>query len=307
MNSVVVVGSIGVDLVAYAPRLPAKGETILGDNFERFPGAKGANQAVAAAFAGARVAMVGAVGNDANGAFMKERLASHGVDVTCIETVEAATQVALIMVGGGDNQIVVVPGANMLVDEARIASLPFAKGDVCVAQGETTIDVVQAAFSQAKQHGAVTMFNPAPAAETARGVLPLADFVLVNETESEFLAGERFDPAQAENLLRRAARALDLRGDQTLIVTLGDAGVAALHRNNPIQIGGHRVQVADTTGAGDCFVGTFAASLTRGDDPHDALREANAAAALSVSRKGALSQLPDPERDVGISAPMINL
>src|SRR6185312_8493069 len=97
MASVVVVGSIGVDLVAYAPRLPVKGETILGDNFACFPGAKGANQAVAAALAGARVAMVGAVGNDANGAFMKETLAGHGVDISDIETVEAATQVALIM------------------------------------------------------------------------------------------------------------------------------------------------------------------------------------------------------------------
>src|SRR6185312_6639849 len=125
-----------------------------GDNFARFPGAKGANQAVAAALAGARVAMVGAVGNDTNGAFMKETLAGHGVDISDIETVEAATQVALIMVGGGDNQIVVVPGANMLVDEARIAAMPFAKGDVCVAQGETTVEVVRAAFSQARRLGA---------------------------------------------------------------------------------------------------------------------------------------------------------
>lgn len=292
MASVVVVGSIGVDLVAYAPRLPVKGETILGDNFARFPGAKGANQAVAAALAGARVAMVGAVGNDTNGAFMRDTLADHGVDVSGIETVEAATQVALIMVGGGDNQIVVVPGANMLVDEARIAALPFAKGDICVAQGETTVDVVRAAFSQAKRLGGVTMFNPAPAADAAREILPLAEFVVVNETESEFLAGERFDLAQTETSLESAARALKLRDDQTLVVTLGDAGVAALHRGNPIQIGGHRVQVTDTTGAGDCFVGTLAASLTRGDGLRDALMEANAAAALSVGKKGALASFP---------------
>src|SRR6185312_15778516 len=292
MASVVVVGSIGVDLVAYAPRLPVKGETILGDNFARFPGAKGANQAVAAALAGARVAMVGAVGNDTNGAFMRDILADHGVDVSGIETVEAATQVALIMVGGGDNQIVVVPGANMLIDPARIAALSFMKGDVCVAQGETTVEVVRAGFSQARRLGAVTIFNPAPAADGARDLLPLAEFVVVNETESEFLAGERFDVTQAVSSVRRAARALKLRDDQTLVVTLGDAGVAALHRGNPIQIGGHRVQVTDTTGAGDCFVGTLAASLTRGDDLRDALVEANAAAALSVGKKGALASFP---------------
>jgi len=294
MARVVVVGSIGVDLVAYAPRLPARGETVLGDRFARFPGAKGANQAVASALAGAAVAMVGAVGDDANGAFMRETLAARGVDIAGVETVAAAaTQVALIMVGGGDNQIVVVPGANMHIDANRIGALDFGAGDICVAQGETTPDVVRIAFSRARAGGAATLFNPAPAHESARGLLALADYVVVNETESEFLAGERFDLARIGPSLERAANALHLRGDQTLIVTLGAGGVAARHRGASVTLGGHEVTVVDTTGAGDCFVGTLAAALIRGEAVENALRQANAAAALSVGRPGALASFPN--------------
>lgn len=293
MASVIVVGSIGVDLVAYAPRLPVKGETILGDAFARFPGAKGANQAVAAALAGASVAMVGAVGNDANGTFMRETLAGYGIDVSGVETVDAPTQVALIMVGGGDNQIVLVPGANMSIDPARIAALDFAPGDICIAQGETMPDIVRIAFSRAKAQGAATLLNPAPAHDSARDLLPCADYIVVNETESEFLTGDVFDLAQAEASLVRAVRALRLRDDQTLIVTLGASGLAASHRGGTTIVGGHWVAVVDTTGAGDCFVGTLAAALIRGEGVETALREANAAGALSVGRRGALASFPD--------------
>jgi ribokinase len=296
MAKIVVVGSIGVDLVAYAPRLPVKGETILGDAFERFPGAKGANQAVAAALAGAPTAMVGAVGDDANGEFMRETLTRHGIDIAGIESVAEATQVALIMVGGGDNQIVVVPGANMYIDVARVASFPFGKGDVCVAQGETRIEVVEAAFTAARKQGALTLLNPAPAAAEARPLLALADIVVVNETECEFFAGVPFDLAKPEASLAVAERALGLRADQVLVATLGAAGVAAWHGAAAIRLPGHRVTAVDSTGAGDCFVGTFAAALVRGDPVDTALREANAAAALSVGGKGALASFPQRTR-----------
>ncbi len=133
-----------------------------------------------------------------NGSFMLATLARYDIDVAGVETVSAPTQVALIMVGGGDNQIVVVPGANMHIDASRVASLPLAKGDICVAQGETTVAVVRNAFTRARERRAVTMFNPAPAAEVARELLTLADIIVVNEVECEFFAGTRFDLARPE-------------------------------------------------------------------------------------------------------------
>jgi ribokinase len=296
MSDVVIVGSIGVDLVAFASRLPVKGETILGDGFDRFAGAKGANQAVAAALAGASTAMIGAVGQDTNGEFMRATLANFGIDVRGIETVNAPTQVALIMVGGGDNQIIVVPGANLHIDVARVGSLFFSRGDVCVAQGETRVAVVREAFERARAQAAVTVFNPAPAADDARDLLDLADIIVVNEVECEFFAGPPFDLARPELSLDAAVRALKIQPPQTLVVTLGTRGVVASQGEIVIRLPGHTVETVDSTGAGDCFVGTLAAALARGDGLGIALREANAAAALSVGRKGALVSFPERKR-----------
>lgn len=272
--------------------MPVKGETILGDAFNRFPGAKGANQAVAAALAGADTAIVGAVGRDANGDFMQTTLSRYGIDITQVEIVDAATQVALIMVGGGDNQIIVVPGASTYIDAARIASLPFSAGDICVAQGETTTLVVKEAFDRAHAQGAVTLLNPAPAADGQRTLLPLADIIVVNETECEFFAGMPFSTNKYESSLVNSAEALRLQPDQVLVVTLGAEGLAARQDATTIRQSGYRVAAIDSTGAGDCFVGTFAAALARNETLEAALVEANLAAALSVTGKGALASFP---------------
>jgi len=296
LSRVVVVGSIGVDLVTYAARLPVRGETVIGDSCERFPGGKGANQAVAAALAGATTVIVGAVGDDADGEFMRSVLAKYGIDQAGVETVPVATHLALITVAGDGNQIVVVPGADRAIDAGRVAALRFEKGDVCVAQGETTAEVVRNCFSAARAQGAVTLFNPAPAADDARPLMPLAEVIVVNEVECAFFARMPFDPGNAEGLLNAAKRTLALRPEQTLIMTLGARGVLALLGNRVVECDGRTVEAVDSTGAGDCFVGTLAAAVARGSTAADGIGEANAAAALSVGKKGALASFPDRRR-----------
>ena len=291
---VFIVGSVNVDWVAFCGRLPRPGETVLGSGLERHPGGKGANQAVAAAQAGASAFMVGAVGDDPDGEFMRAALAEHGVDIRGIETVEAATGVAFILVGnGGDNQIVVVPGANHRIAPERAAALAFQAGDVCLAQSETRPEVVQAAFERARSRQALAVFNPAPASPEALALFPLADVIVVNETECASYAGAAADGwLGSPEALPRAGLALGLRAGQALILTLGARGVVAWTGDRILAVPGHPVAAIDATGAGDCFCGYLAAGLERGERLEDCLRAANAAAALAVQTKGAVSSIP---------------
>lgn len=292
---VYVVGSVNVDWVVYADRFPRPGETLLGTGFERHPGGKGANQAVAAARAGAEAVLVGAVGDDALGRFMRDTLAACGVDLRHLETVADSTGVALITVAGGENQIVVVPGANRRVDPARIAELDLRPGEVCLAQGETPVETVGAAFRRARSGQAITVFNPAPARQEAGPLFALTDVLVLNETESTFFAGTSVTRA-TDGEIRSTARALGLRPDQVLILTLGAGGAKALAGDRVIAVPGHPVDAVDSTGAGDCFCGYLATGLSRGDRIEEALRLANAAAALAVQVKGAVPGIPSLDR-----------
>jgi ribokinase len=302
------VGSINMDLVAFAGRMPMPGETVLGFGLEQHPGGKGANQAVAAARAGARSVMVGALGRDVFGESLRGTLAGFGVEVGQVETVDAPTGVALITVAAGDNRIVVGPGANHFIDAERVGALDIGAGDVCLAQLETRMDVVRAAFERARSRRALALFNPAPALSEARPLFPLADVIVANETECALFAGEPFDAALPEPSIRAAAQAMGLSGEQVLIVTLGALGAVALASGRVLAVPGHRVNVVDTTGAGDCFCGYLSAALSCKETVETALREANAAAALAVQGKGAASSIPardevrrflDRQRSVG--------
>lgn len=292
MPSIHVVGSINLDLVAFAGRIPESGETLLGTGFQRNLGGKGANQAVAAARAGARVLMVGAVGNTPVDRELLDTLAGYGVDVRQVETVDGSSGVAFVLVTGGDNRIIVVPGANDRIDPARIGELDLQEGDICLVQWETRSEVVRAAMERARSRRAVTLFNPAPALPEARPLFPMADVIVVNETECGLFAGEPLRLPVSDEALRKAGLALEFRPDQVFIVTLGAAGAKALVSGRIITVPGHPVNVVDTTGAGDCFCGYLAAGLSRGESLEDALREANAAAALAVQGKGAAPAMP---------------
>jgi ribokinase len=275
-NQVVVVGSINIDVVARAPHHPAVGETVLGTDLKLVPGGKGANQAVAAARLGARTRLVGRVGSDGFGDTLLAFLAGEGVDVSSVgRDPGAPSGTALIVVGDGDNTIVVVPGANAALTAEDVATAAMGRGDVVVAQYEIPLPVVGAALRRAKSAGALTVLNPAPALASPADLLDLADVVVMNETEEAVLGGQ-----------------LPTRADQVLVVTLGARGAVARIGAATIEVEGRPVDVVDSTGAGDCFVGALATALGRGDGVADALAFANAAAALSVQQFGAGTGMP---------------
>ncbi|MBX3501175.1 MAG: ribokinase [Alphaproteobacteria bacterium] len=279
-----------MDLVAEAPSLPLPGETVMGSAFHTLPGGKGLNQAVAAARLGASVAMIGCVGHDAFGARLLEVIEADGVDASGVRrTGEAPTGIAQIVVSRGENSIVVVPGANMSMTDADISSVDIADGDVVVAQLETPVAVSERLFARARN--ATTILNAAPAATVPNSLLALTDVLVVNETELATLSNARLSEDSAVAEIVAAAQSLR-RANMAVIVTLGRRGALLLRGDAPPQtVGGRAVNAVDSTGAGDCFVGAYAAALATAR-PGSALAFANAAAALAVTRRGAAPAMP---------------
>jgi ribokinase len=293
MGRVVVAGSINMDVVATAERHPRVGETVFGKDVLYFPGGKGANQAVAAAKLGATTALIGRLGKDAFGAELRAFLAGQGVDLSWMrETDGAHTGTAIITLADADNTIVVVPGANGLVTPEDVSAAPLAKGDVAVSQFEIPLPAISAFFERARASGAITILNPAPARACDAGLLDLVDVLVLNETELGLLAKTELREGDDVACFVQAALALQVRHEQIICVTLGKRGVVALVGGETIIVPGRRVTAVDTTGAGDCFVGAFAAQLSRGATIHDALAYATAAASISVQRMGAAPSMP---------------
>ncbi len=263
MREITVIGSINIDLVATAPRLPAPGETVLGGDFRVFCGGKGANQAVAAARLGATVRMIGCVGDDDHGRLALRNLAERRVDTSGVRVVRGPTGVALITVDArGRNLITVAPGANRL-------TRPRGRCDIAVMQLETPFE---------RPLARTLILNAAPA---ARVPLTGVDVLIVNEGEALLLAGEPARPRPSLELLVRATRKLRRRGAAQVIITRGEQGVLDDGAARPA----FRVTPVDTVGAGDAFVGAFAAALAAGHD--DPVRFAQAAAAIKCTRHGA--------------------
>jgi ribokinase len=296
VNKIVVMGSINMDLVAVTPRLPRRGETVPGTDLQYLPGGKGANQAVAAARLGTNVNMLGKVGDDAFAAVLLDFLASRGVNISGIISEHSTPSGAALIVvdDSGENTIVVVPGANGRVRPADVSCPAMQLGDVAVTQFETPLDTVEAFLRAAKKLGCKTLLNPAPARECHPDILDLADILIVNETELEFFSGLSFDNHEKTDVVDAARRLLS-RAGQLVVVTLGSRGVLAIENNEVHSIAGHAVSVVDTTGAGDCFVGAFAAATIDGLAIADRLRFANRAASISVQRRGAGPSMPTRE------------
>jgi ribokinase len=288
---ILVVGSTMMDLVTYVDRAPEAGETIAGGPFELGFGGKGANQAVMATLLGADVAFVNRVGDDLFGARTRAHLGDVGIDVTHVHLMpDEATGAATILIEpSGENRIVLAPGANAKVSptdvEAAFAALPTP--DVVLCQLEIDQRAVTRAFELGRAAGAVTILNPAPAAELAPELVGLIDWLVPNEIELRMLAAsvgslrEPHDEAMATAL--SSAWGLDL------VTTLGPAG-ARITRAEPepnhVAIPAPRVTVADTVGAGDAFVGSFAVALAAGATAEDAVGFACRCAADSVTRRG---------------------
>jgi ribokinase len=293
MGRVFVAGSINMDVVATADRHPQIGETVAGKAVLYFPGGKGANQAVAAAKLGAPTTLIGRLGTDTFGRELKAFLAAQGVDLTFVqETADAHTGTALITTANTDNTIVVIPGANGLVDAADVAAPTLAKGDIAVSQFEIPLATIDAFFRRARAAGATTILNPAPAVEFDRAMLDLVDVLVLNESELSFLTETELRDTDDHARLIEAARCLQTGQDKIICVTLGKRGVLALVNGEALTIAGRTVRAVDTTGAGDCFVGAVAAQLAGGKAIGDALAYANAAASICVQRMGAAPSMP---------------
>lgn len=309
MNPVLVLGSSNMDLVLTAARLPAPGETVLGSGYFQASGGKGANQAVAAARAGAEVTFIAALGEDAYGREALEHFRREGLNVEHIKSVAGTPSgVALILVEErGQNMIAVYPGANALLTPGDIHKLPaglFARGGVFVAQLETPVETVAAGLRRAREGGMLTLLNPAPADEAIlEGDLPqFVDVLIPNEREATKLSGIPVDGLESAE---EAARELVERGFGSVVVTLGDQGciVSMGGVNSAEYIPAVAVRAVDCVGAGDAFVGALACKLgelsTGGEDFAanlvKAAQWAARAAAISVTRPGAQPSLPTRE------------
>jgi ribokinase len=294
MARVYVAGSINMDLVARTARHPRPGETVAGTHLATYPGGKGANQAIAAARLGADTVLLGKLGTDTFGEELRDFLSGQGVQLDYLrQTAAAATGVALIVVAeSGENSIVVVPGANALLEPDDVAGVPLAAGDVVLSQFEIPLATIQQLFTQARAIGATTILNPAPARRDARKLLALADVLILNESELAFFAG--VDPilVSSPDAIAAAARHLRARAEQVVVATLGAHGVLAIVGEHQLRIAGHPVQAVDTTAAGDTFAGATAARLACGYPIEHALRDANTAAAICVQRPGAAPSIP---------------
>jgi ribokinase len=280
---ILVVGSANMDLVVFADRLPAPGETLLGGAFQSFAGGKGGNQAVAAARAGGKVAFLGRIGNDIFGTRLRSGLQDNGVDTRLLGDVEGASGIAIIMSGGGNNMIVVAPGANDAVTAKAIDKNAFAGIRFVLAQLETPMDGVIEAARLARAQGATFILDPAPARALPAELLPLVDWLTPNESEACGLLGLKGlgEPA----LMARQLKALGPRG---VVLKLGGQGVVLLGSDDvAVAIPARKVTVADTTAAGDAFNGAFAVGLSEGKSPEQAAHFAVAAAGISVTRQGA--------------------
>jgi ribokinase len=286
---IVVIGSINMDLVARTPRIPLAGQTLTGTDFATTPGGKGANQAVAAARLGAHVQMIGAVGNDVFGEALLSNLASASVDTRAVARVPGPSGVAQIQVAdNGQNSIVVVPGANGAVTSELIrqhTKLIQAAG-IVLLQLEIPLDTVLAACELCSAAQVPVILDPAPAGSLPETIWPELAWFTPNETELGLYSGNGFPP-------ETAAKQLLARGVHGVALKRGAEGVyIAASTGESVWIPAFHVEAIDTVGAGDCFNGAFAVSLLEGSSPTDAARFASAAAAISVTRRGAQASMP---------------
>ncbi|MBV4546556.1 MULTISPECIES: ribokinase [Pseudomonas] len=291
--NVVVIGSLNMDLVTRAPRLPRGGETLIGHSFATVSGGKGANQAVAAARLGAKVAMIGCVGNDDYGVQLRDALLAEHIDCQAVSVVEDSSGVALIVVDdNSQNAIVIVAGANGAMTEAVIDRFDavLQAADVVICQLEIPDATVGHALKRARELGKTVILNPAPASRP----LPAdwfasIDYLIPNESEAAALSGLAVDSLQSAET---AATQLIAMGAGKVIVTLGAQGSLFANGNGFEHFPAPTVKALDTTAAGDTFVGGFAAALANGKSEAEAIRYGQIAAALSVTRAGAQPSIP---------------
>lgn len=295
MGKIVVVGSSNTDMVVNSPKIPVPGETIMGDDFNIFPGGKGANQAVAASRAGANVTFITKVGNDDFGknaisGYEKENINTDNIIVD--PNVPSGVAVIIVEKMTGQNSIVVASGANntLSIDEIEQCKKIIAETDVLLVQLEIPLAIVEFSLRIASENGVRTILNPAPALHLGDHILNLVDVITPNETETQILTG--INPITFSKM-EEAASLLLSKVKEAVLITLGVKGIYYNSKKGDGDlIPGIKVEAIDTTAAGDVFNGYFAAALASGKNYEDAILLANKAAAISVTRPGAQPSIP---------------
>jgi len=292
-EGVLVIGSANMDLVVTAERFPDPGETVFGKKFQMFPGGKGANQAVAAAKLGMKTFFIGKFGNDQFHKILTESMSKDGVSLehTFIDEKES-TGVAFIIVNReGQNEIVVISGSNMKLYPSDIESKKevFKKCSVVLCQLEIPLETVMRTAELAQKNKAIFILNPAPAMQLPEELLKKTGYLTPNENELELLTGIKIVDYDS---IERAAKSLVKRGVKNIIVTLGSKGALFVDKDRKIKFPANKVRAVDTTAAGDSFNGALAYSIAKGKDILEAVRMANFAASVAVTRMGAQSSLP---------------
>jgi ribokinase len=292
---IVVVGSINIDLVAKAERIPVTGETVPGTEFQTHPGGKGANQAVTVARLGYPVRMIGKLGDDIFGTQLREHLQSAGIDVSAVRTSPGSSGVAVIIVSpSGDNIIVPTPGANaaLLPADVEANHEMIRSAGLVLTQLETPLETVECLAGICAREGIPLMLDPAPARELPPTVFKQTRWFTPNETEAAFYSGS--DSSDPEEI----ATTLLARGPQAIVLKLGARGVYLAgstdqgQRDLHQKVDAFQVKAVDTTAAGDAFNGAFATALMLGKPPFESARFGAAAAAVSVTRPGAQLSMP---------------
>ncbi|MFD5058524.1 ribokinase [Streptomyces sp. NPDC058394] len=286
MTAIAVLGSTNMDLVAYVARAPERGETVTGREFRTIPGGKGANQAIAAARAGADVLMIGAVGDDAYGAQLRAELEHAGVETDLLHTAEGPSGTAHIVVDDtGGNAIVVIPGANGTVHTLGPGEMAaIAEADLLLLQLELPLSAVVEGARMAHAQGVRTILTPSPVQPLPDELFDTVDLLIPNEHEAAALSGKTEPHAAAEILLRHVPE---------VVITLGSKGcLYAARGGETVHFPAPEVTAVDTTGAGDTFVGVLAVALGEGRAVPEALAWASTAAALCVQKPGASTSMP---------------
>lgn len=295
-GDILIVGSLNMDMVMNMDRMPVIGETVLGNDLIHVPGGKGANQACAAGKLGGRARMLGCVGNDEPGSILKRNLIESGVDISGVKSDDRFTGTASIYVNSsGDNSIVVIPGANSFCDISFLEEMDeaFQESAYVLLQMEIPKEAVYYAVRRAKELGKTVILNPAPApASIPEEILSMVDYLIPNETELLKLSGQTGEDIPA---IEEGAREMVRRGVRNVIVTLGKQGCMLLSKDEKEYFPARGVESVDATAAGDCFNGAFAVGLSEGLPAREAIRFANLASSIAVTRKGAQNSLPTRE------------
>ena len=290
MKKIIVIGSISIDNVVYTKNLPQPGMTVHGESFITNLGGKGANQACAIKFLGGDVIFYGAIGEDQHGEYVQKILKNAGL-TAFLKKSSLQTGIACITIDitSGENRIVVIKGANADITKADIDSINFKERDILLLQLENNIDSTVYAMKKAKEEGLLVVLNPAPYAPVPIDAFKYIDYFIPNEHELE-----QFTPNIDGDYLSRA-KYLVSQGIKRVIVTLGEHGSLYVDNEKHINIEPYKVHAVDTTAAGDSYCGAFVTALSQGKDVIEAMKFANKASSITVTRKGAISSLPKIE------------